>query len=207
MPRPRKDGANTPLERLRALTANLRPDTRSKYARLLEGNAQLPRYALILDSAGERDLILGYSRAELVAVAQERLTSIPPAKPVELVDLQTGEQQPAVLAVFFAVADTVLPLLVGNIIDLDLCGREGDQHRNTEREDELRRASQLINAGDPVPAELFPAIADVIELDLEDRRQDAERDPAAEELLAEIHEQLLFRAPARNYAANATTGN
>ena len=86
-------------------------------------------------------------------------------------------------------------------------GREGDQHRNTEREDELRRASQLINAGYRVPAELFPAIADVIELDLEDRRQDAERDPAAEELLAEIHEQLLFRAPARDYTANATTGN
>jgi hypothetical protein len=207
MPQPQKGGANTPLERLRTLTAELSAGTHSKYDRLLDGDAQIPRYAVTVTDGGKRDLMLGHRPAELAALAQEGLGWMPQINPIELVDLETGEQRPAVLSVFFAVAEMVLPPLVGNIIDLDLRGREGDQHRNSKREDELRRASRLIDAGDPVPAELFAAIGDVIELDLQDRRHDSERDPSAEELLADIHEQLLFRAPARNYAANAATGN
>ncbi len=207
MPEPTTNRAPSPRERLRALAAELKSTTRAKYARLLDGTAQIPRYALTVEDGTERDLMLAHSPHELAALAQERLTEIPPTKPIELVDLETGERRPAVLSVFFAIAEMVLPLLIGNILDVDLSGREGDQHRNRERESELRRASQLIDDGDPVPAELFAAIADVIELDLEDRRHDGERDMAAEDLLAEIHEQLLFRAPARNYAPDAATGN
>jgi hypothetical protein len=112
-----------------------------------------------------------------------------------------------VLTVFFADEAMVLPLLVGNVLALDLRSRERDLRRNAEREQELRRAVALIAAGTPVPAELFIAIADVIELDLEDRRRDDERFADAEALLGEILDQLLLRAPARNYAPGAATGN
>lgn len=200
-------GERTPLDRLQQLAADRGASVRNQYARVLAGDLPVPRYALTVTCAGERDLMLGHTPGELAAMAQDRLSETPPALPQEIVDLHDGERRRAVTAVFFAVEQMTLPPVVRDLVDDDLRDRTGDLHRNGEREEELRRAREHMDAGEPVPADLFTTIGDVIELNLEDRRHDGERDEAAEELLTDIHEQLLFRIPARNYAPDAATSN
>jgi hypothetical protein len=203
------DDTNARLTNLRELAQSAGAGTRERYAHLLDGETdELPEYALLTERAGRRDLLLG-DITLLTALANDGLRQSGPSRPIELVALDSGERRQPVFGVFFAVHRMVLPLLIADLLESDLHSREGDLQRNPVREGALRRAATLIYARYPVPAELFAAIADVIELDLEDRAKDRadERDRDVERRLSEIAEQLRFRAPARNYAPDAPSGN
>jgi hypothetical protein len=87
-------------------------------------------------------------------------------------------------------AAMLLPALVGDVLELDLASRRGDQFRGLDNEAALTRVLRLVRNGEPVPAEDHDLVGDVIELDLEDRRGDVHPDPDAEQALAEVLRQL-----------------
>lgn len=198
------------LLHLRELLEDASVATRHLYGHLLaDDDADIPAYALITRRDGEEQVLLGRTEGEIVTLANDALRHRPPAEPVAMIELDSARRRQPVLGVFFAVEEMVLPLVVANLIEQDLRDRQRDQHRNPARERELRQASMLLADGAPIPARLFPAIADVIELDLADRRNDPEElhDAESERILSDIHDQLHFRAPARDYRSRVAPGN
>ncbi len=197
MKQPTPAGADeTRRRRLRELATMCGEHTQQTYAGILRsGDCEIPAFALLYERAGSSELLLSTASDVLTVIAQEELERDPSYSPTALVCLESGERRAARTPVFFMDPEITLPLLVGDVIDIDLAGREDDEQRNPGREAELERARDLIRSGAPLPADLYDAVADVIELDLADREDDERRDPTNERLLGEVHDQLLGRTP------------
>lgn len=182
--------ANTPnttdemLERLRILATPCTPAARQRLAAVLDqpsgAQRSCPPLAVLVDRGRgrglERLVTLGYSEWELARVLTEALDARPPSRAVLLVDLATGEEREARTMVYFAEDALMLPASVGDVITLDLADRVRDAQRDEQRERDLEAARRLIFNGDRVPAAHFAAIIDVLEVDLETRRKDPQRD-------------------------------
>src|ERR1035441_9660103 len=195
---------NEALERLRTLARLCTPAARQGLAAVLDQPPGAPRSCLplaVLVDRGrglERSITLGYSEWELARVLTEALDARPPAHALLLIDLASGEEREARTMVYFAENALVLPASVGDVITLDLA----DRVRDTERERDLETARQLIADGEPVPAAHFTVIIDVLEVDLETRRKDPQRDLDTERELAAAQRQMITREPWRDLPCN-----
>jgi len=58
-------------------------------------DASCPRFAGIVEESGDEAVILADTEAQLACEMAARLTAEIPIRPVELVDLDTGQQRPA----------------------------------------------------------------------------------------------------------------
>ena len=190
-------------QRLRTLLRTCPADVEQRFAHLL-GPASTrtqgcPPLAALIERDGRPDLILGEDEWEIAEEIEQALSTSNSIalRPRELVNLQTGERRAARVCVFFAPNQMHMPPLVAAIVELALGARRRTGTGDAETEAQLEQAAALIRDREPVPASAFAAISEVIAYELEDRCEDADRDPDTERLLASIHRQLLGREPTR----------
>jgi hypothetical protein len=183
------------LARLRAQAGRCGPAERRPLSSLLDqepfaSDLRCPRYLAIAMNAGQRRLVVGEEQDALGEVLSEMAAAEPPWTPQTLIDLQSAERSHARISVRFIASTRLLPPLVGDVLELDLEDRRGDQHRDTARETRLEHLRRCVHHEIPVAVDDCQSIAGIIALDLESRRGEKDRDHDSEQELEQLHQRL-----------------
>jgi hypothetical protein len=183
------------LARLRDQASRCSPAERRPLSSLLDQNPdasdlRCPRYLAITMNAGQRRLVVGEEQDALGEVLSEMAVAEGPWTPQTLIDLQTAERSQARITVRFIASTRLLPVVAGDVLELDLEDRRGDEHRDSARECRLEHLRRCVRQGIPVAVEDCQIIADIVALDLESRRGDQHRDHDSEQELEQLHQRL-----------------
>jgi hypothetical protein len=185
------------LDRLRELAAQLSSYQRRFITDQLAQDPTSPgascaRYAALAAQCGPQVILIGDQPSQLAALIEEQART-KDWRPIALIDLDTGEQRQGEIKVVFIPAAIVMPACIATVIKEDLADRRQDPERarDAEREQELNAILARIDAGEPVPAEHYPLLVDVIEVNLETRRKDDQREQAEEHEIQQLQCRLL----------------
>jgi hypothetical protein len=153
------------LARLRDQASRCSPAERRPLSSLLDQNPdasdlRCPRYLAITMNAGQRRLVVGEEQDALGEVLSEMAVAEGPWTPQTLIDLQTAERSQARITVRFIASTRLLPAVAGDVLELDLEDRRGDEHRDSARECRLEHLRRCVRQGIPVAVEDCQIIAD-----------------------------------------------